>query len=94
MRKQATIVSTHSGRLPISVITTSPRLTPCAASVPASRADSSDDLAERPLAPRAVAGQLDEREPVGRRGVDDVAREVHGAVVSQRVTPAIGWPRP
>ena len=28
IRKQATIVSTHSGRLPISVITTSPRATP------------------------------------------------------------------
>src|SRR4051794_27156150 len=37
-RKQATIASTHSGRLPTSVITTSPRPIPRAASAPANRA--------------------------------------------------------
>ena len=41
MRKQASIVSTHSGRLPISVITTSPRCTPRATRAPAARADAS-----------------------------------------------------
>ncbi len=41
MRKQATIVSTHSGRLPMSVSTTSPRCTPRASSVPARRAERS-----------------------------------------------------
>src|SRR5437588_1977046 len=35
MRMQPTIANTHSGRLPISVITTSPRRTPQRASVPA-----------------------------------------------------------
>ena len=42
MRKHATIVSTHSGRLPTSVRTTSPRPTPWAASAPASAAERSE----------------------------------------------------
>src|SRR5579875_3299141 len=41
IRKQATIASTHCGRLPISVSTTSPRPTPRPVSVPASRAEAS-----------------------------------------------------
>src|SRR4051794_7718606 len=42
MRKHATIVSTHSGRLPMSVSTMSPRPTPRAASAPASRPERSE----------------------------------------------------
>ena len=41
MRKQATMASTHSGVLPITVITTSPRPAPCRARVDASRAERS-----------------------------------------------------
>ena len=66
MRKHATIASTHSGRLPISVITTSPRPTPerCEGARQPRRA--LGDLAEAPLASRAVARELDQREaPAG-----------------------------
>ena len=66
MRKQAHIVNTHSGRLPISVITTSPRPIPCARNVPASAALRSLTSPKRPLAPGALARELHEREP--RRG--------------------------
>ena len=73
-RKQATIVSTHSGRLPISVMTTSPRPTPRAASVAASRAARSATSPNVHSRRVAVAGELDEREPVRVGGVDDVVR--------------------
>ena len=79
MRKHATIASTHSGRLPTSVITTSPRRTPRAAQRRRRRAPSRGHLAERPLAPAAVARQLDQGPRARRRGVDDVAGEVHGS---------------
>jgi hypothetical protein len=37
------------------------------------------DVPERPLAPRPVTRQLDQRTVARWRGLDDVAGEVHGA---------------
>ena len=64
MRMHATIVNTHSGRLPMSVITTSPRRTPRAVSAP-----------ERPAlrainSPNAQTRRLPSREMVTIAGRD------------------------
>ena len=75
MRKQASIASAHSERLPTSVMTTSPARTPSAWSRPASRAAA--DLRERPLPPAAVAAQLDQGKRIRRRRRNDVTGEVH-----------------
>ncbi len=78
MRMHAHIVITHSGRLPISVITTSPLLhAPRAQRAGQTRA-AIGDLAERPLAPRPVPGQLHQRAVSRRQSIEHVAGEVHG----------------
>ena len=72
---------THSGRLPTSVRTTSPRPTPRAAQVSRERAPrlaATSPNVHSPPAP--VAGQLHERAAAWRRCADDVAGEVHAAM--------------
>ena len=56
-RKQASIVSTHSGRLPRSVSTTSPAAHAARVELGGERPRGGGDLAHRPLPPRAVAGR-------------------------------------
>ena len=79
-RQAATIAYTHSGRLPTSVITTSPRRTPAPASAPASRAERSD------TSPKSISRRPPSRASAtsaGRAGsarVHHVAGEVHPAV--------------
>ena len=52
------------------------------------------DLAEAPLAARAVAAERDERPRGRRRGVDDVAREVHRAADPRQNGVRPRWRRP
>ena len=77
-RKHAVMARTHSGRLPTSVITTSPRRSPSAsrrAATAAAPAATSPKLHSRRAPSRE---QLDERAVARRGGFDDVAGEVHG----------------
>ncbi len=74
MRKQASSAKTHSGRLPISVITTSPRPIPRAASAPARRAlrsETSPKVHSRREPSRASSTSASSR---GGQPVEDVAR--------------------
>ena len=86
MRKQATIAQTQSGRLPISVITTSPRRDAMRGERPGEPRGALGDLAEAPLAPRAVVRQLHQRRADRAARVDHIAREVHGREVSSTDT--------
>ena len=67
IRQQASSASTHSIRLPTSVITTSPRRTPRAAKAPESPARAGDQLAEVPVAP-ACPRRRWRRSPAARPG--------------------------
>ena len=78
MRQQASMAKTHSGRLPTTVMTTSPRPTPRAARAPARRR-AVGHLAEVELASAPVSRHRHERPPARRRRVHHVTREVHAA---------------
>ena len=77
MRQAATIAYTHSGRLPTSVITTSPRRTPAAVRLPANRAERSATSPKVDLAPLALAAQGHQGPPPRIGGVHHVEGEVH-----------------
>ena len=72
------MASTHSGRLPTRVITTSPRPTPRAAKRAGRSRALVRDLTHAPDAPFAIAAERDEGASVGRGRVDDIPGEVHG----------------
>ncbi len=81
IRQHASIVSTHSIRLPTSVITTSPRPTPRAANAPDSPALRGDQLPEAPHAALPVARDRDQRRSRRWEPLEHVLDEVHGGVV-------------
>ena len=73
IRKQASIASTHSTRLPTRVITASPRCTPRAAIAPESPGAHREQLAEVPDAPLAVRVDREQGGPAEGKALDHVA---------------------
>ena len=93
IRQQASSVSTHSIRLPTSVITTSPRRTPRAAKAPespAERANSSPKWWSRrsPSASTSISAR-----PRGRESLHHVLDEVHGRGSLPQPQPSAGGQR-
>ena len=88
IRQQASIASTHSGRLPTSVITTSPRRTPRAAKAPESPAERAKSSPKWWSAPAALGVDLDQRRLRRRKAFEHVLDEVHAR--QSAATPADG----
>ena len=87
MRKQASMASTHSGRLPTTVMTTSPGRHPVAHQSARQTGRAVGDLAERELGPRPSRSALRARSGRDRRRRRRRG-EVHAAILPDRIRAA------